>query len=157
MPTIRFVFSPVGAMFVAAVVVACGGAPTESATAAKATPSASAAPVQDLGPKGAVTRTEVDNVVLGGPGYFLRTVTTEPAMDHGAFKGFRIIELPKSARWASVDVRVGDVVSKVNGTPVSTPDDAMKIFGGLRTANAIVVDGERAGAPFQTTIPIVEK
>jgi hypothetical protein len=36
------------------------------------------------------------------------------------------------------------------------PDDAQAVFEKLPAGKSIVVEGERAGKPFTTTIPIVD-
>lgn len=135
----------------AAAAVACGEAPP---------PKAPAAPVVEAPPKpaptGAVTRLEVEDVVHAGPGYFLRTLETEPVLDHNTFRGFKLVTLPTTDRWKAIDLRNGDVVTKVNGASIAMPDDAQAVFEKLPAGKSIVVEGERAGKPFTTTIPIVD-
>ena len=60
---------------------------------------------------------KVKQQIAKGLGYFLQNVTVEdwPVMRNGKFYGFKIKSV--SAEW-SVDLRPGDVVTRVNGMPI---------------------------------------
>ena len=85
------------------------------ATQAKAAPSV---------PAGHVLRPEVDRVLVQqGPSWLFRRVMREETFGKdGRFAGWRITGLPEE--WRSIDLRPGDVVTRVNGKSLETPDDA---------------------------------
>ena len=48
---------------------------------------------------------------------------------------------------AMVPFKEGDVVTRINGQSVKTPDDAIKVWQELRVASELRIDYERNGAP----------
>lgn len=87
---------------------------------------------------------------------FLRSVDVEPAFREGTFIGFKIRGFRDPARWAGIDLRPGDVVSKVNGRSIEKPDDALLAFKACESAKEVQVVGERANAAHTVVVPIVE-
>jgi len=141
-----------------ACLVACGGGAEigpEPATAA--TP---AGPAKPAAPKVKVTklaRGGVRDTVRGGIGRFLQDVTLDdsPAFKNGKFFGFRVLELRGDLD--ACDLRPGDVITRVNGQSVEHPEEALVVFQSLATANELVVDYERDGAPLKMRLPIVDE
>ena len=130
-----------------AIAVGCGGAsqraedpaPAASSAAAQASPP-DAPPVKDL------RRADVQRTLREGLGAFLQRVEVEEAMEGGKFKGFRIRALHGDG-WKGVDLQPGDVVTRVNGFSVESPDTALEAFRSLDVASELRVDYEREGAP----------
>jgi type II secretory pathway component PulC len=133
---------------------ACGGA-AEPAKTPMASPVETNASLQAV-PAGALGRGQVRQSVRDGLGMFLRTLEVEPAFREGAFIGFQLKSLRDPARWKGIDLKVGDVISRVNGQVIEHPEDALKAFKSCENAKQIQVVGERGGAPLNVTIPIVE-
>jgi len=125
-------------------------APSAPAAKAAAVAEKPAPPV----PKGHVARREVNHALTAlGPAWLLRRVLREESFDKaGAFAGWRITGLPDE--WSDVDLRPGDVVSRVNGLPLETPDDAWEAWKSVAKAREIRVHLERDGAPRDLVIPI---
>lgn len=93
---------------------------------------------------GLIERDELYRVLDEGLGAYLQNVETEPAFDQGRFVGFRIIQLfPGDLTYASLDLRPGDVVTRINGMPISRPEHASAIWEELRTASELTVDYRR--------------
>src|SRR5262245_18157893 len=83
-----------------------------------------AEPPRPAVPPGHVARQDVDLALtrLGLPWLF-RRVMREGAFDKaGKLVGWRLIGLPEE--WSSVDIHPGDIVTRVNGLSLETPDDA---------------------------------
>ena len=137
---------------------ACGGSAEigpDPATPADA-PAARKAPA----PKVKVTqlaRAGVKETLRGGIGRFLQDVTLDdsPAFKDGKVLGFRVVELRGDLD--ACDLRPGDVVTRVNGQPIEHPEEALVVFQSLATANELVVDYERDGAPQKMRLPIVDE
>lgn len=104
-----------------------------------------AEPVDDRPPPGVLWRHEVVETVDAGLGYFLQRVSVEPALEQGRFTGFRIVELRPHNWWAGVDLRLGDVVEKINEMPIERETEAFKAFESLRTAKQLSVSLVREG------------
>lgn len=104
-------------------------------------------------------RARVREVLAEGPGAFLSRVELEeaPVTASGKFVGFRIAKLRGDPTfWEGVDLRPGDVVTRVNGFPIERPDDAFRAFQSLDVASELRVDYLRDGAPRALVHPIVD-
>jgi len=135
---------------------ACGSA---AVPPAKPAPSGAAATLGDEmpPPAGALRRSEVREALSAGLGSFLQSVSLDdrPVMRDGRFVGFRIAEL-HGARWQSIDLKPGDVVTAVNGFPIEHPEQAQQAFLSLAVASEIRVDYERDGKPRSLRLSIVD-
>jgi type II secretory pathway component PulC len=139
---------------------ACGG-PTPPATAhdpasepkvvgdATVTAPTTATPVTSL------KRTVVKDTIARGLGVFLQNVTVEdwPVMHDGKFHGFKIRSINTS--WA-VDLKPGDVVTRVNGIVPEHPEEADAALRSLEKATSLKVDFERDGKAKTLELPIVD-
>jgi S1-C subfamily serine protease len=139
--------------------VGCGGEPAEEPTAS-APETSGAETVQIVGtprPTGALSRSNVVAIVDLGLGRFLQGVDTEPVVVDRRFIGFRLLRLyPDDPRFASVDLRAGDVVTRVNGQSIERPEQALQMWNGLRIASELAVDYLRDGEPRQLRLAIVD-
>lgn len=102
-------------------------------------------------------RDEVSAVVDAGLGYFLQHVEVDAQLEHGTFRGFRILSLAPPDYWHGVDLKPGDVVTLVNGMPIERPVEAHQAFSALKTADQLVVSYLRAGQPRQLTYHIKDR
>jgi hypothetical protein len=129
---------------------ACGGA-HESVQAPSAAPAPAAAARPRAAP-GHLARGDVDHVLALGPPWLLRRVLMEEVVRDGKFVGWRIVALPEE--WKSVDLKPGDVVTKVNGAVIEKPDDLWSVWTSLTKATELRVAYERDGAPRELAMPI---
>ncbi len=108
--------------------------------------------------RGVISRADLLPVLDQGLGRFLQNVETEPAFYKGAFVGFRIVSLfPGEPAFASLDLRPGDTVTRINGKPIERPEQAMAVWEELRTATALVVQYRRDGEPLSLQFAIVDE
>lgn len=97
---------------------------------------------------GTVSRAEVDAVLARSPGVLLAEVEPEPRFVSGRFHGWRLTRFfPRDARFSTVDLKAGDVVTKINGRSVEKPEQLMQVWNSLKTAGELTLDVERNGAP----------
>jgi hypothetical protein len=115
---------------------------------------ASAAPQGPAVPPGHLARAEVDRVlVTQGPPWILRRVLSEEVLrSDGKFIGWRMVGLPED--WRDIDLRPGDIVTRVNGLPLETPDQAFEAWRSVASATAVTLTLMRDGAARQLIIPI---
>ena len=108
-------------------------------------------------PAGPLTRSLLRRTVSEGIGAFLAGVDLSPWLDRGRFVGFRIDRAQSLRRWnaSGVDLRAGDVVTRVNGSPIERPEQAQAAFQAIADVSEIVVDVLRAGAPLTVRIAVV--
>lgn len=121
-------------------------------------------PESDLGQpyrrvtEGVIARAELVPVLDGGLGRFLQNVQTEPTFHQGAFVGFRIVSLfPGEPAFASLDLRPGDTVTRINGKPIERPEQAVAVWEELRTASDLIVDYRRNGEAHALRFAIVDE
>jgi type II secretory pathway component PulC len=124
-------------------------ASTEPAPAAAPAPAASPAPSQaPARAPGVIARGDLAKVLDASPGTFLQHVDSEARFVGGRFAGWKLVTFfPGDARFAGVDLRAGDVVTRVNGNAIERPEQLMELWNSLRSADELVVDLERGGAP----------
>jgi hypothetical protein len=107
---------------------------------------------------GSISRDELLPVLDGGLGRFLQNVETEPVFHKGSFVGFRIVSLfPGEPVFASLDLRPGDTVTRINGKPIERPEQAAAVWENLRTASNLVVDYQRGGEEHALRFTIVDE
>ncbi|MGH7282836.1 MAG: hypothetical protein ACRELY_15025 [Polyangiaceae bacterium] len=142
------------------VFVACASNPPPPAAApapASSTQTTTTAASEDP-PTSVLHRADVHRVVSKGLGAFLTRLTLDdqPAMNKdGKFVGFRIAALQGDG-WRGVDLKPGDVVTKVNGFSIERPEQALEAFQSLDVASELRVDLQRDGAPHELRYAIVD-
>ncbi|MEI8259353.1 MAG: hypothetical protein WCJ30_27110 [Deltaproteobacteria bacterium] len=153
--------------------VACGAPQTESAPGSFASSGASGEPlvVEGAGgdtavaasssprPSGPLTREEAERLVARGLGPFLARIEVSPVLAAGRFVGFRLDRATDLADWqaAGADIRLGDVIVRVNGVRIERPEQGLWAFEQLRIVRAIDVELVRQGSPLRLHSPIVER
>jgi type II secretory pathway component PulC len=97
-------------------------------------------------------------VVAQGLGAFLQHVelADDPVRVEGQFRGFRIAALHDSEFWNGVDLKPGDVVTRINGFPIERPEQAQAAFELLLVASELRVSYDRDGEPREIVYPIVD-
>jgi hypothetical protein len=134
----------------------CSEGPAAATTPAKTPVEARAdqAKAAPAAPPGHVLRPEVDRVLVQqGPPWLLRRVMREEVFGKdGRFAGWRITGLPEE--WRPIDLRPGDVVTRVNGKTLETPEEAWEAWKSVASAREIKLALLRDGAPRDLVIPI---
>jgi type II secretory pathway component PulC len=127
-------------------------APTQAQVAA---PSASV--VVATAPTDAIRRSAIRDVLAAGPGAFLQKVSVDdhPVLAGGKFHGFRIAALQADS-FGGVDLKPGDVVTRIEGMPIEHPEEAIEAFNALRVASELRVDYERDGVARMLRYRIVD-
>ncbi|KYF47215.1 serine protease, partial [Sorangium cellulosum] len=141
-----------GACLSLAVLAGCGGQQAAGPTPAPPPPAKSAAPVKPTAPAGQFARADVERVLLQGPPWILRRVPVEEVIRAGAFIGWKILALP--ADWSDLELKPGDVVTRVNGAPLERPDDLFAAYRAVASANELKIAYEREGTARELVVPI---
>ncbi len=113
-------------------------------------PGAGAAPINAAAP-GHLARGDVERVLRQGPPWLLRRVVPEEVIRGGKFVGWRLLSLPED--W-KVDLKNGDIVTKVNGLSIERPDDLWSAWMQMQSAVELRVSIERDGKPHDLVMPI---
>jgi S1-C subfamily serine protease len=96
-------------------------------------------------PAGTLQRQDVERVVDAGLGRFLGQVGIEPSLSNGKFVGWSIVSLAPAAVWRDVDLKPGDVVTRVNGMAIEREMEAYDAFQAVRQAPSLEVSYLRRG------------
>ncbi len=102
--------------------------------------------------EGAIDRADLESVLREGPAWLLARIQLEEVLANEKFQGWRLRELP--IEWSRVDLRAGDVVTRINTLPVESPTDFWSAWTTLSVASEVKVDFLRDGAPKEVRIPI---
>jgi type II secretory pathway component PulC len=96
---------------------------------------------------GTLQRADVERVIDGGLGRFLAQVAIEPALSAGKFTGWSIVSLQPPELWRAVDLKPGDIVTRINGMPIEREVEAYEAFQAVRQAPTLEVSYLRQGQP----------
>jgi general secretion pathway protein C len=87
----------------------------------------------------AISQTEIDKA-RGNLGTLLKQARMEPYVVNGKTEGFVVRMIRPRSLLANLGMKVGDVVSAVNGVELDSPEKALQIFQQLREAKRLTVD-----------------
>jgi len=106
-------------------------------------------------------RSALKRTVDAGLGRWLQTVSVDPLLARGRFKGWIIRSLnprnPSDSCYSGVDLRAGDVVTRVNGRGVERPEEALEVWTALPASPELVIDFVRDGQPRSVRFGIVDQ
>ncbi len=104
---------------------------------------------------GTLQRADVESVVDGGLGRFLTHVAIEPSLSAGKFSGWSIVGLQPPELWTGVDLRPGDVITRVNGMAIEREMEAFEAFQAVRQAPSLEISYVRQKQPRTLRFTIV--
>lgn len=91
-----------------------------------------------------IPRGEIDNVLSN-----LNQVATQarivPSFKNGKSNGFKLFAIKRNSLYSKIGVKNGDVVQRINGYELDSPDKALQIYSKLKDASNISVDLIRRG------------
>lgn len=99
-----------------------------------------------------IRRPMLEAVLRQGPAWIFERVPVEEVMTKGKFVGWRVRELPHE--WRDIDLRPGDVVTKVNAMSLETPKDFWSAWTTLTVASELKIAYLRDGEPREMSYPI---
>jgi hypothetical protein len=123
------------------------------------------APTPSTPPAGCAARVGADRLrrsalkrtVDAGLGRWLQTVSVDPLLARGRFRGWIIRSFNAvDACYAGVDLRAGDVVTRVNGHGVEHPEEALDVWTKLPASSELVIDFLRDGQARKVRFGIVD-
>ena len=137
----------------------CGGSPEAPPATPKAVAKAPAAqkPVAARPPQGALYRDDVNALIARGFPEFLKRVEVEPRLVDGQFRGWSIVNLNPSDFWSGVDLKPGDIVTRVNDLPIERETEAYDAFESLKHSDALRVAFQRDGQSRVLEYKIISK
>ncbi|HVP68987.1 MAG TPA: type II secretion system protein GspC [Anaeromyxobacteraceae bacterium] len=99
--------------------------------------------------KVADNRYDVKKSVIDGTLSNLNAVATQarivPSFKNGVANGFKVFSIQPNSFYSAIGVENGDVIQKINGYEMNSPDKALEIYQKLHDAQHITMDIERNG------------
>jgi general secretion pathway protein C len=91
-----------------------------------------------------IPRAEIDNVLSN-----LNQIATQarivPSFQNGKANGFKLFSIRPGSLYSKIGIQNGDIIQKINGFEINSPDKALEIYSKLKDANGITVDLIRRG------------
>ncbi len=104
-------------------------------------------------------RYEVDRSVVDGTLSDLNKIATQarivPSFKNGVANGFKLFSIQPGSLYASIGIQNGDVIRRINGYEINSPDKAFELLSKLRDSKHQVYEFERAGQTLQTTVDVL--
>jgi type II secretory pathway component PulC len=150
--------SLIQAVLATVLLAGCGAAAPPAPKVATAPPvKVAKTPEAPRPPKGALFRQDVDAVVDSGFPQFLQRVEVEPRLVEGQFRGWSIVNLSPRDFWSGVDLKPGDIVTRVNDLPIERETEAYDVFESLKQAGTLRVAFQRDGQSRVLEYRIVQR
>ena len=77
-----------------------------------------------------------------------------PSFKNGVADGFKLFSIVPDSLYAKIGIQNGDVIRRINGYEMSSPDKALEIYQKLRDASRIEVEIERRGETLRNSYSI---
>ncbi|MDO8426286.1 MAG: PDZ domain-containing protein [Deltaproteobacteria bacterium] len=78
-------------------------------------------------------------------GSVLTDARMTPRISKGAIQGFTVTEIKPGGVFDSIGLKNGDILTRINGYEIDSPEKAMQVLSGLRGATSIELDIVRSG------------
>jgi len=93
-----------------------------------------------------VPRAEIDRTLSN-----LNEARIVPAFKDGQTQGFKIFSIRMDSLYKKIGIENGDVIKRINGNDLNSPEKALEIYSSLRGASRIDIEIERNGAVLRKT------
>lgn len=78
-----------------------------------------------------------------------------PSFKDGQADGFKLFSIRPGSLYSKIGIKNGDVIQRINGYEITSPDKALEIYSKLKDAKGITVDLARRGKPQTLEYAIV--
>jgi general secretion pathway protein C len=97
----------------------------------------------------AENRYEIDRSTLDSTLGDLNKVATQarivPSFKNGAANGFKLFSIQPGSLYASIGIENGDVVQRINGYEINSPEKALELYQKLKESGHVTIELERGG------------
>jgi general secretion pathway protein C len=77
-----------------------------------------------------------------------------PSFKNGVANGFKLFSIVPDSLYSKIGIQNGDVIHRINGYEMNSPDKALEIYQKLRDANRIEIEFERRGDTIHNSYSI---
>jgi general secretion pathway protein C len=97
----------------------------------------------------AANRYEIDRKVIDSTLSNLNTIATQarivPSFKNGVANGFKLFSIQPGSLYASIGIENGDVIQRINGYEINSPEKALELYQRLRESQHVTIEVERGG------------
>jgi general secretion pathway protein C len=95
------------------------------------------------------------NKALGDLSKLATQARIVPAFEGGEAVGFKLFSIRPGSLYSKIGVQNGDVIKRINGYELNSPDKALEVYQKLKDAKEISLDLKRRGKPMSLSYNIV--
>lgn len=77
-----------------------------------------------------------------------------PSFKDGVANGFKLFSIRPGSIYSKIGVQNGDVIRKINGYEINSPDKALEVYSRLKESSKIEIELERRGQPVKKSYTI---
>ena len=81
------------------------------------------------------------------PACMMRQARIVPYMQDGKVTGFKLFAIRPNTLYSKLGLKNGDVILKVNGVAMTSPESALQVYQGVKDAKTVSMDIVRRGKP----------
>jgi general secretion pathway protein C len=78
-----------------------------------------------------------------------------PSFKNGVANGFKLFSIQPGSLYASIGIENGDVIQRVNGYEINSPDKALEVYQRLRESSHVTIELERSGQVIRKEYNVV--
>jgi len=101
----------------------------------------------------APNRYEIDRKVIDSTLNDMSKISTDarivPSFKNGVANGFKLFSIQPGSLYSSIGVENGDVIQRINGYEINSPEKALELYQKLRETSHVTIELERNGAPVR--------
>jgi general secretion pathway protein C len=109
-------------------------------------PSTVSGEAQEGTPAAAAMLSQIKSQVLTDPSKAANFIRVQPMTGEGGIKGYRVYPGPERNGFNASGLKPGDVVTAINGVPLSDQSQALQLLQNLSTASQVTLSIDRNGA-----------
>lgn len=100
-----------------------------------------------------IPREEIDKQLSN-----LNSIATQarivPSFKNGVANGFKLFSIRPGSIYSKIGIQNGDVIKKINGYEINSPDKALEVYSKLKEASKIEIELERRGSQLNKSYVI---
>lgn len=91
-------------------------------------------------------------IAESNPGALTEVIRPQPVFADGVQRGYRVYPGRNRQQFAKLGLQPGDLITSINGTPLSDPQRGMEIFNTIGSSDRVTVTIERGGQSQELTL-----
>ena len=72
-----------------------------------------------------------------------------PSFKNGVANGVKLFQIQPGSLYSAIGIENGDVITRINGYEVNSPDKALEVYQKLRESAHVTIELERGGQPVK--------